>query len=129
MLAHFLLLRQNIITERNLGRNRFTAYLLSPGETRTGTWRQELKQRLWRVLLTALLPMACSVCFLIQPRTTFPRVALSTEGWALSCQSPIQKKKTTKKKKPVPQSPPSGNLMEAFPQQRFFSQIALDSSS
>jgi hypothetical protein len=31
---------------------------------RAGTWRQELMQRPWRVLLTDLHPMACSACFL-----------------------------------------------------------------
>ena len=30
--------------------------------SRAGTWRQELMQRPWRVLLTGLLPMACSAC-------------------------------------------------------------------
>jgi len=31
---------------------------------RAGTWRQELMQRPWGVLLTGLLPMACSACLL-----------------------------------------------------------------
>jgi hypothetical protein len=35
---------------------------------RAGTWRQELMQRSWRVLLTGLLPLVCSACFLIKPR-------------------------------------------------------------
>ena len=33
---------------------------ITPKEGRAGTWRQELKQRLWRMLLfTGLLLMAC----------------------------------------------------------------------
>jgi hypothetical protein len=32
--------------------------------SRAGTWMQELMQRPWRVLLTGLLLMACSACFL-----------------------------------------------------------------
>ena len=47
---------------------------------RAGTWRQELMQRPGRVLLTGLLPLACSACFLIEPRTTSPGMALPTMG-------------------------------------------------
>lgn len=39
---------------------------------RAGVWRQELVQRLCRVLLTGLLPMASSACSPIEPRTTWP---------------------------------------------------------
>jgi len=42
-------------------------------------------------LLTDLLPMACSACFLIQPRTTSPGMAPPTMGGALSYQSLIKK--------------------------------------
>jgi hypothetical protein len=35
------------------------------------------------VLLTGLLPLACSACFLIKPRTTIPGMAPPTMGWAL----------------------------------------------
>ena len=45
----------------------------------------------WRshgtTMLTGLLPMACSVCFLIEPRTTSPGMAPLTMGWALPDQS------------------------------------------
>lgn len=34
---------------------------------------QELKQKPWRKLLTGLLLMACSACFLIQPGNTCPQ--------------------------------------------------------
>lgn len=36
--------------------------------------RQDLKQRLWGVLLTVLLSMAHSVCFFIQLKITYPGV-------------------------------------------------------
>ena len=42
---------------------------------RSGTWRQELCKGHGGVLLTALLPMACSASFLIELRTTSPGVA------------------------------------------------------
>jgi hypothetical protein len=35
------------------------------------------------VLLTGLLPMACSACFLIEPKTTDPRMVPPVTGWAL----------------------------------------------
>ena len=37
-------------------------------------------QRPWRMLLTGLLPLACSVCFLIEPKTTSPGMAPPTMG-------------------------------------------------
>ena len=39
-----------VITKGSQGRN----------SSRAGTWRQELKQRPWRVLLTGLLSVICS---------------------------------------------------------------------
>lgn len=36
----------------------------------------------WRVLLTGLFLLTCSVCFLRHPRTTCPGVGLPTMGWA-----------------------------------------------
>ena len=44
-----------------------------------------------RVLLSGLLLMAWSPCFLIQPRTSSPGVAPPTMGWALLHQSPTEK--------------------------------------
>jgi hypothetical protein len=35
------------------------------------------------VLLTGLLPVGCFTCFLLEPRTTSPGVALSTVDWNL----------------------------------------------
>ena len=49
---------------------------------RTGTWRQELMQRLWRVLLTWLL-LACAGCFLLETRTSSSGVAPLTMDGAL----------------------------------------------
>jgi hypothetical protein len=39
---------------------------------RAGTWRQELTQKPWRVLLTGLLPMVCLDCFYIECGATSP---------------------------------------------------------
>ena len=36
-----------------------------------------------RVLLTDLLPMACSVCFLVEPKTTRSGMVAPTMSWAL----------------------------------------------
>lgn len=58
---------------------------------REGTWSQELLQKPWRVLLTDLLPMACSACFLMEPRITSPGMAPTTMSWALPHQSPVKK--------------------------------------
>jgi hypothetical protein len=76
----FLLLHQNTMTKKQVGEERihlgYTSMLLVFTEgsqdrntDRTGTWRQELMQRLWRVLLTWLL-LACAACLLLEPRTT-----------------------------------------------------------
>jgi hypothetical protein len=35
------------------------------------------------MLLTGLLLLACSACFLVEPRTTSPDAALPTRGWVL----------------------------------------------
>jgi hypothetical protein len=43
------------------------------------------------VLPIALLPMACSVCFLIEPRTTLSGLVLLTVGWVLHYESSIDK--------------------------------------
>ena len=56
-----------------------------------GTWRQALLQRQQRELLPGLLLMACSACFLIEPRTTSPGMAPLTMGWALPYQSIMKK--------------------------------------
>ena len=41
-------------------------------------------QMLWRGAAYWLAPMACSAYFLIEPRTTCPRMAPPTMSWALS---------------------------------------------
>jgi hypothetical protein len=52
---------------------------------RAGPWRWKLVQRPWRDVATDLLRMACSVCSLIELRTTIPM------GWAIHHQSIIKK--------------------------------------
>ena len=59
-----------------------------------------------KVLLTGLLPLACSACFLINPRTTCSVIASPTVGWALP-PTPISKKMP-------PQACLQANLMETF---------------
>jgi hypothetical protein len=71
-------------------------------ELEAGTEVATLKE-----LCLALLLMACSDCFLIQPRTTCPEVAVPTVGWAFLYQSQI-------KKMPY-RPPPQDSLMEAIP--------------
>jgi hypothetical protein len=43
------------------------------------------------MLLTGLLPLACSICFLIELKTTSPRMAPPTIGWVLSPWTLIEK--------------------------------------
>lgn len=57
----------------------FRTSLEKPGqELKAGAWQQEPKQRHRGTLLTALLTVACSACFLGKPRTTCPGVAPPT---------------------------------------------------
>jgi hypothetical protein len=69
----------------------------SPKEVRTGTHTgQELGGRSWGrghggMLLTGLLPLACSICFLIEPKTTRAGMAPPTMAWALPTWSLIEK--------------------------------------
>lgn len=51
------------------------------GRARPG--RQGPKLRPWRELLTGLHTMACSACYLREPRTAFTGVPLPTVGWVL----------------------------------------------
>jgi hypothetical protein len=85
---------KNIMTKKQVGEDGvYSAYtstllFITKGSqdwnsSRSGSRRQELIQRPWRVLLTGLLPLACSICFLIEPRTTSPGMAPPTRGWAL----------------------------------------------
>jgi hypothetical protein len=52
---------------------------------------EELMQRAWKVMLNDLVLIACSACFLIEPRTTSSGMAIPTMGWALPCQSLVKK--------------------------------------
>lgn len=60
---------------------------------RAGIWIQELVQRPQRgmVSLIGLLPITCSVCFLIETRSTSPGLVPPTMGWTLPHQSLIKK--------------------------------------
>jgi hypothetical protein len=51
---------------------------------RAGTWRQELMQRPWRGATTGSIPLACSACFLIEPRNTSPGMAPPTIDWTFT---------------------------------------------
>jgi hypothetical protein len=53
--------------------------------------RQELMQRPWRDAAHWLVLLACSACFLIEPRATFPEVAWFIVGWALPHQLLVKK--------------------------------------
>jgi hypothetical protein len=48
--------------------------------SRAGTWREKLIRGHGGMLLTGLLSMACSACFLIEPRTTISEMAPLTTG-------------------------------------------------
>ena len=58
---------------------------------RAGPWRQELMQRPWRGAAYWLFLGACSVCFLIENRTTSPGMTLTTMGRTPPYQSLIKK--------------------------------------
>jgi hypothetical protein len=67
-----------------------------PVDSRPSLREQELEGRRWcrghgGILLNGLFLMACSACFLIEPRTTCPGMAPPTMGWALPHQSLIKK--------------------------------------
>jgi hypothetical protein len=94
---------QNIMTKKQIWEERvYSAYtstllFITKGRqdwnsSRAGTWRQELMQWPWKVLFTGLLPLACSACFLIEPKTTSPGMAPHTMSWALPSWSLIEKK-------------------------------------
>lgn len=66
-----------------LGRKGFvwlTNYSSSSGEAKAESWRQEPEHKSHRNIAYCLLPMACSSCFLIQPKTTCPEVVQLTVG-------------------------------------------------
>jgi hypothetical protein len=73
--------------KKQVGEKRiYSAYISTVSEqelTQGRNLRQELMQRPWRVLLTGLLPLACSGCFLIERRATSPGMAPPATGWTL----------------------------------------------
>lgn len=69
-----------------------SAFVGSPGRNP----RQEPGSRTWNtghrgVILTGLFLTACSVCFLIEPRTPHPQMVLCTVGWVFPGQSFVKK--------------------------------------
>ena len=59
---------------------------------RTEIWRQGLNQKpWWNMAYNGLLPMTCSDCFLIQPRTTCLGLVPPTVGCAISYQPSVKK--------------------------------------
>lgn len=54
------------------------------------TWRQELEEKLWRWYCLLTCPMASSSCFLVAPRSTWPRVVLPTVNWTFQYQPSIK---------------------------------------
>ena len=80
------------MTKKQVGEERvysaYTKLLFITTEVKTGTQAgQEAgadaeAMEGW-MSLTGLLPLACSVCFLIEPRSTSPGMAPPTMGWAL----------------------------------------------
>ena len=63
--------------------------------------RQEVMQKPWRNSVSCLLPIACSACFLLAPRTTCPGVATPTVGWALPDPPLIKKMHHRLAQKPI----------------------------
>ena len=86
------------MTKKQVGEERvYLAYTNSCNsslkEVRTGTQtgQESADGSHGGVLLIGFLSMACSACFLTEPRTTSPGMAPQTIGWALPTQSLIKK--------------------------------------
>ena len=60
-------------------------------QTEKGPWGRRQCRGHGGVLLIGLLILACSGCFLIEFRTTTPRMALPAMDWAILCQLLIKK--------------------------------------
>jgi hypothetical protein len=72
------------MAKKQVGEERiYSAYtstlLFITKEVRTAT-EQELIQWPWSDVLTGLLPLACSACSLIEPKTTSPEMVGPTRG-------------------------------------------------
>lgn len=106
-------------TKSSLGKKGFIWLKYSGFQSLEGSqdrnWRQQPGGRNWSrshrgTLLTGLLLLACSICFLIPLRTTCPGIDPPTLGWAFPHQQLIKK---------CPTDLPTSNLMEAFSHFRF----------
>jgi hypothetical protein len=75
------------MTKINLG-GKGLFYLMACSSPHLPEVRQELNVgadvEVKSVLLTGLLPVTCLDCFLRPPRTTSPRMVLSTVNWVLT---------------------------------------------
>jgi hypothetical protein len=80
---------RNIVTKKQVGEERvyytFTLLFITETNQNRNSCRLELGSRSWcgshgGVLPTSLLPLACSACLLIEPKTTSPRKAPPTIG-------------------------------------------------
>jgi hypothetical protein len=85
----FLFLPPNIILARiKLGKKGFIELTLphccsspkKPELELKQSRKQELRQRPWRGVTYWLVPLACSACFLIEPKTNSPGMAPPTMG-------------------------------------------------
>jgi hypothetical protein len=74
----------NIMTKKQVGEERvysaYTFHIAVDHQRKSGLElkqerKQELMQRPWRDVLTGLLPMACSPCFLVESWTAIPGMA------------------------------------------------------
>lgn len=96
------------MTKINPGRKSlFQLTATSWQELKAGSWRQVQSRGHGGVFPTAL-PMACSSCFPVEPRTTCPGVAPLLGSWALPHQSSSEESS-------LPPTCPWANLMEAIP--------------
>jgi hypothetical protein len=68
-----------------------TWFIIKGSWERTQTGQEHGGRRSWRMLLTDLLLMACSACFLMELRTNSSLMTPPTMDWALPHQSPIKK--------------------------------------
>ena len=82
---------QNIMAKKQVGEERVysahtsTLPFITKGSqdrnsNRAGTWRKKMMQNTWRDAAYWIASVACSACFLIEPRTTSPGMAPPTMG-------------------------------------------------
>jgi hypothetical protein len=77
----FLLLLQNTVTKKQDGEER--VYLAYTSRSQTIMEEVRIGTQSGQELLAGLHPLACSACFLMEPRTSSPGLAPSTMGSTL----------------------------------------------